>query len=51
MGKPVSATTEVTVPKLNKSFSEPALDKHMADKHGMGDKFAYMHRMSVRGRL
>lgn len=26
-GKPVSAMTEVTVPKLNKSFSEPALDK------------------------
>jgi hypothetical protein len=27
-GKPVSALTEVTVPKLNKSFSEPALDKY-----------------------
>ncbi|XP_076465331.1 rac GTPase-activating protein 1-like [Babylonia areolata] len=27
-GKPVSATTEVTVPKLNKSFSEPNLDKY-----------------------
>ncbi|XP_025095541.1 rac GTPase-activating protein 1-like isoform X2 [Pomacea canaliculata] len=30
-GKPISATTEVTVPKLNKSFSEPALDKHLDD--------------------
>ncbi|XP_048245116.1 rac GTPase-activating protein 1-like isoform X2 [Haliotis rufescens] len=28
-GKPVSASTEVNVPKLNKSFSEPALDKHL----------------------
>lgn len=27
-GKPVTAMTEVTVPKLNKSFSEPALDKY-----------------------
>ncbi|KAL8598326.1 hypothetical protein ACOMHN_047647 [Nucella lapillus] len=27
-GKPVSATTEVTVPKLNKSFSEPNLDRY-----------------------
>ncbi|XP_041365874.1 rac GTPase-activating protein 1-like [Gigantopelta aegis] len=27
-GNPVSATTEVSVPKLNRSFSEPALDKH-----------------------
>ena len=31
-GKPISAETEVkAVKKLNKSFSEPALDKHMAE--------------------
>jgi hypothetical protein len=35
-GRPIEATTEVSVPsagrKLNKSFSEPALDKHMMGK-------------------
>ena len=35
-GRPVEASTEVQVPSgrktLNKSFSEPALDKHMVGK-------------------
>ena len=34
-GKPVSATTEVTVPKLNKSFSEPNLDKYGSKAEGV----------------
>ncbi|XP_050419194.1 rac GTPase-activating protein 1 isoform X2 [Patella vulgata] len=31
-GQPMYAETEVRVPKLNKSFSEPALDKHLLNK-------------------
>ena len=33
-GNPVSAMTEVIIPKLNKSFSEPALDKYSDKAEG-----------------
>ncbi|XP_045168034.2 rac GTPase-activating protein 1-like isoform X2 [Mercenaria mercenaria] len=40
-GRPIEATTEVSVPsagrKLNKSFSEPALDKHMVESETESD--------------